>query len=142
MRETIAMKKKLFFLCLVSCLAMAAACGRQEPPPGTREDASLGQEQGSLETQEPEEREEADNSASQPMAPVPESEAGDVEHYESVPYRLYPTSEGAWVGDVMPMADEDGLQLYYYMIQIIMGWDIIRSTNFLRQIFMNTGTMA
>ena len=113
MRETIAMKKKLFFLCLVSCLAMAAACGRQEPPPGTREDASLGQEQGSLETQEPEEREEADNSASQPMAPVPESEAGDVEHYESVPYRLYPTSEGAWVGDVMPMADEDGLQLYY-----------------------------
>ena len=36
-----------------------------------------------------------------------------MEHYESVPYRLYPTSEGAWVGDVMPMADEDGLQLYY-----------------------------
>lgn len=37
----------------------------------------------------------------------------DVEMYESVPYRLYPTSENAWVGDVMPMAEGDTLHLYY-----------------------------
>ena len=33
------------------------------------------------------------------------------ETYQSVPYQLYPTSEGAWVGDVMPLVDDGKLEL-------------------------------
>lgn len=40
-------------------------------------------------------------------------ETKQTEIYESVPYRLYPTSAGAWVGDVMPMAENDTFHLYY-----------------------------
>ncbi|MDE6167920.1 MAG: glycoside hydrolase family 32, partial [Acetatifactor sp.] len=57
--------------------------------------------------------EDVELSGNQVQEPAEESEAGNVENYEGVPYRLYPTSENAWVGDVMPMADENGLQLYY-----------------------------
>ena len=35
------------------------------------------------------------------------------EAYQAVPKRLFPTSENAWVGDVMPMGDGDELKLYY-----------------------------
>ena len=36
------------------------------------------------------------------------------EPYEAVPYKLYPAPEGAYVGDVMPFAAEDGtLEIYY-----------------------------
>ena len=35
------------------------------------------------------------------------------ETYQAVPYQLYPTSEGAWVGDVMPLVDNGKLELYY-----------------------------
>jgi len=100
------MNRKLVFLLLVSCLTVAAGCGRQETPPETQEsDISRDQEQDS----EGERKEE--NSGSQEL--TGESETENVENYESVPYCLYPTSEGAWVGDVMPMADENELQLYY-----------------------------
>ena len=34
------------------------------------------------------------------------------ETYQAVPYQLYPTSEGAWVGDVMPLVDDGKLELY------------------------------
>ena len=37
----------------------------------------------------------------------------DSDSYQNVPYSLYPVSENSWVGDVMPMADGDKLQLYY-----------------------------
>ena len=35
------------------------------------------------------------------------------ETYQSVLCQLYPTSEGAWVGDVMPLVDDGKLELYY-----------------------------
>lgn len=101
------MKKKFIFLFLLSCLlTTAAACGGQEAPPGTQEsETNRNQEQdfqGSPEKTDPGIQDRTE-----------ESETGNVESYEYVPYRLYPTSEGAWVGDVMPMADENELQLYY-----------------------------
>ena len=107
------MKKKWLFFLLLSCLSMASACGRQETPPGTPgEENTPDQEQESPEIQESD-ASEPEVLENRPSKPAQESEAEGVEHYESVPYRLYPTSENAWVGDVMPMADEDGLQLYY-----------------------------
>lgn len=102
------MKKKLFFLLVFSCLVTAAACAGQETPPETQKsDIPDTQEAESLGA------EDVELSGNQVQEPAEESEAGNVENYEGVPYRLYPTSENAWVGDVMPMADENGLQLYY-----------------------------
>lgn len=102
------MKKRALYLILASCLATVTACAGQEPSAGTKEtDILRDSGQNSLETQG------ADGSEGPALKTTDESEAENVEQYESVPYRLYPTSENAWVGDVMPMADENGLQLYY-----------------------------
>lgn len=101
------MKKRIFFLVMASFLAVATACARQEASPETGgQDVSSGQEQNRSDTQETDPEGSTRESAE-------ESGAGNVENYESVPYRLYPTSEDAWVGDVMPMTDGDELQLYY-----------------------------
>lgn len=43
----------------------------------------------------------------------PYSEDVTMEEYKKVPYKLFPTSKDAWVGDVMPMSDGETLQLYY-----------------------------
>lgn len=102
------MKKRILFLLLASCLAMTTACASQEPSAEPKEpDAGQDSKQSSPAAQE------QDASGDQTSKPTEESEAENLELYESVPYRLYPTSEDAWVGDVMPMADESGLQLYY-----------------------------
>ena len=91
------MKKRIFFLVMASFLAVATACARQEASPETGgQDVSSGQEQNRSDTQETDPEGSTRESAE-------ESGAGNVENYESVPYRLYPTSEDAWVGDVMPM---------------------------------------
>ncbi len=100
------MKKNFFFLILGSCLAMATACGGQEAAP----DKDLDMNSSGIQEQEPSGKQE-ESSAAQRQAE--ESEVGNVEKFEKVSYCLYPTSEGAWVGDVMPMTDEDGLHLYY-----------------------------
>lgn len=92
------MRKIAFFLLLVSCLAAVTGCAGQEASPKTQESDVV---------QEP------SASPNEVTEPADESETEDMEQYVSVPYSLYPTSENAWVGDVMPMADEDGLQLYY-----------------------------
>lgn len=102
------MRKKLLFLLVFSCLATVTACAGQETSPGT-------QNSDNSEIQRPEssETEDAETSEDQVQKMTEESEAGDVENYTGVPYRLYPASENAWVGDVMPMADENGIHLYY-----------------------------
>lgn len=102
------MKKRLFFLLSASCLVLATACAGQEASPET-------QGPGTPVTQEPDTPATREPSApgTEATEPVDESVTVDMEQYESVPYSLFPTSENAWVGDVMPMADEDGLQLYY-----------------------------
>ena len=102
------MKKSVLFLLLAICFTTVTACAGKEPSPETKEpDAVRDSGQNSHETQEP------DASDEQILETADESEEENVEQYESVPYRLYPTSENAWVGDVMPMADENGLQVYY-----------------------------
>lgn len=42
-----------------------------------------------------------------------EKQVGKEGVYESVPYHIYPVSENAWVGDVMPVTEGDRLLLYY-----------------------------
>lgn len=101
------MKKSFFFLVLASCLVMAAACGGQEASPDNDQEMSRSAVQESASSGDSEDGSSAAGGSSE------ESEAGNVENYESVPYRIYPTSEGAWVGDVMPMTDGDDLHLYY-----------------------------
>ena len=102
------MKKRVFFLLSAICFAAVTACAGKEPSPETKEpDTVWDSGKNSHETPVPD---AADEPASEP---ADESEAETVEQYESVPYRIYPVSENAWVGDVMPMADENGLQLYY-----------------------------
>lgn len=78
---------------VVSCLATAfTACAGQGANPD-------GESIEQIETIEKSEEEH--------------SEDVIVEEYKAVPYKLFPTSQGAWVGDVMPMSDGDSLQLYY-----------------------------
>ena len=92
----------LLFLCLI----LGTACSSQDNlPEGTGSQADRGENI-------PDTEEVTGQMTDQETAQEAE-QAGDDEKYESVPYRLYPTSENAWVGDVMPMADGDVLQLYY-----------------------------
>jgi len=111
------LKKKLFFLLLFSCLVTVTACAGQETSPEIQESDIAQNQIQEPDTQEPDVQEsntqEGTTSNIQAAEPEDERETENVKQYESVPYSLYPASEDAWVGDVMPMADEDGLQLYY-----------------------------
>lgn len=108
------MKKKFFFLLLFSCLTVTMACGGQEAPSGRKEpDALPNQEQDDPGMSKPDAVEEREDTLAETAEETNEGEAGDMENYTSVPYHLYPVSEGAWVGDVMPMTDGDKLHLYY-----------------------------
>lgn len=102
------MRKKFVSLLVLSCLVTVTSCAGQEAPPEAQ-----GANVPGIWTEESQKAEDVEAPGNQTKEQTEESEAGDVENYESVPYRLYPTSENAWVGDVMPMADESGLQLYY-----------------------------
>lgn len=88
-------KKKVISLILASGLLTMTACAGKEAA-DTKE-----KQTGWKET-----------STSSISETIPE-EKGSNNNYEDVPYCLYPVSEDAWVGDVMPMAEEDRLQLYY-----------------------------
>lgn len=87
------MKKKKQFLMISSllCLVMAvSACTRQgETPSNTQETTKVSEKE------------------------TIKKEQIAMEEYKKVPYKLYPTSKDAWVGDVMPMSDGETLQLYY-----------------------------
>lgn len=85
------MKKSLFLLLLASGLVTVTACGGETPSPEA----------------------EGNQTEQAESAQIPEQQAENEDVYEKVPYRLYPVSENAWVGDVMPMVDGDRLQLYY-----------------------------
>ncbi len=96
------------------CLALVCACARQGDTPAGKEESSADSQTSSAtsaaETVPPAPAEET---ASGQQAEEPAGAGDAMEVYESVPYRLYPTSPNAWVGDVMPMAEEDTLHLYY-----------------------------
>lgn len=95
------MKRNRFFVTLlVSGLAALTACAGQGTPPESGEETLNRQESNASEMQPPAGETEGE-------------EMKEAEQYVSVPYRLYPTSENAWVGDVMPMSDGEKLQLYY-----------------------------
>lgn len=103
------MKKKIFSIFLAFCLVTAAGCSGQEASPDS------GEKQPEAGQEETERTENHQEESQTPDGEISKTESGeeDMEPYESVPYRLYPTSENAWVGDVMPMTDGDVLQLYY-----------------------------
>ncbi|MDE7131821.1 MAG: DUF4975 domain-containing protein [Lachnospiraceae bacterium] len=86
-------KRSIFPLLLVSGLVTVTACAGETPSPETEGNQTEQAES----VQMPEQQAQAENENA----------------YQSVPYRLYPVSENAWVGDVMPMVDGDRLQLYY-----------------------------
>lgn len=90
-------RKKIFSLLLVSgILTMTACAGKEVSPKVTENQIKQEESSGMIAVQTT--QGEKTNLA---------------ESYESVPYRLYPVSENAWVGDVMPMTEGDRLHLYY-----------------------------
>lgn len=104
--EDIMKRVKVIIGLLFLSLVMGTACSNQNVPAEETGGQSDGQENISdtgETTDQMKEQETAQGTG----------QTQDGEKYESVPYRLYPTSENAWVGDVMPMADGDVLQLYY-----------------------------
>lgn len=106
------MKKRLFSLFLAACLVTAVGCSGQEASPDPKE----GQTGAGQEETDQDETNQKESDRENPETPDGQASGTgeeDMESYESVPYRLYPTSENAWVGDVMPMSDGDTLQLYY-----------------------------
>ncbi len=107
------MKKWKLGLALLLCLALACGCAGQgiSPIQGTEdaEGQASGKEQETLDASDGTDEEEAEGQTEEEMG----SQTENTEVYQNVPYRLYPTSENAWVGDVMPMEDGDTLQLYY-----------------------------
>ncbi|MDE7325517.1 MAG: family 43 glycosylhydrolase [Lachnospiraceae bacterium] len=99
------MKKGILFLFLASCLVSAVGCAGQGAAPGL---AVTPPADETLQNN-PEEKEEPTITGQGAL-----SENDRIkEEYKSVPYRLFPTSKDAWVGDVMPMSDGKQLHLYY-----------------------------
>ncbi len=102
-------RKNVPGICIL-CLALLTACAGQgaspegETPSGAEEISSAAEEQTSSPA------DQAGGEGSTEESGMPNEEAAS---YESVPYRLFPTSSNAWVGDVMPMSDGESLQLYY-----------------------------
>lgn len=96
--------KRGIFLFLASCLALAAGCAGQGAAPGSIPTPTVD-ETGKQEGQNQEE-------PSITLAGKAEDKLQEKE-YESVPYRLFPRSKDAWVGDVMPMSDGERMHLYY-----------------------------
>lgn len=119
------MKKKGLSLLLAACLVAAVSCaGKENPssdgiPSGDETPSNDGEQKENQVTPMENENEAspkpAENASPTGKAPEPAKEEGQdkAETWEKVPYRLYPTSRDAWVGDVMPMEDGDTLQLYY-----------------------------
>lgn len=89
---------------MLLCLALATACAGQGDSP----------EEGFGNSGEPESSvEESTNQMTEQETGQAVDPVEDAEQYVSVPYRLYPTSVNAWVGDVMPMGEGETLHLYY-----------------------------
>lgn len=111
------MRKKVVLCLLVSCLALFASCAgqgaspeRPEGPDQTGEAEKTNESEGEAEKETGKETEPEKETAA---ASGETQQTMNQEIYEKVPYRLYPTSENAWVGDVMPMAEGDTLHLFY-----------------------------
>lgn len=122
------MKKLKTVFALFLCLALATACAGQGNSPFEGTGQKAGNESSAQETtalpSDQEEKETGNNGTegsggSEEATQTGQTEEGmgsqtqNTETYQSVPYRLYPTSAGAWVGDVMPMTEGDTLHLYY-----------------------------
>ncbi len=110
------MRKKVFFLLLASCLAAAAGCAGQGAAPDDAATVSPGGEAEPTTVQGNQEIPDANNSDKENQndsVPNHTDQNNKKEVYQAVPYRLFPTSQNAWVGDVMPMTDKDTMQLYY-----------------------------
>lgn len=99
-------KVKMITGLLLLCLITGTACSGQGAPSEGTGSQTDGQENIS-------DTGESTDQMTEQGTVQGEGQTGNEEKYESVPYRLYPTSKNAWVGDVMPMADGDVLQLYY-----------------------------
>lgn len=96
--------KKLLLLTAIFCFALTGCAKQGTPVPskdGNVSEETSGDEISGENTTE----NETTGSESE------ENEMTTV--YEPVPYRLFPVSKDAWVGDVMPVADENGMYLYY-----------------------------
>jgi beta-fructofuranosidase len=103
------MRKKLSLLSLLLVLSLlmttfgASAAFAAEAP---AEDLNVASAEEQIEAL-PEEAEATEEAAEESVI-IPD------EPYEAVPYTLYPSPEGGYVGDVMPFVTEDGtLELYY-----------------------------
>ena len=110
------MRKKVFFLLLASCLAAAAGCAGQGAAPDDAATVSPGGEAEPTTVQGKQEipyENNSDKENQNDSVPNHTDQNNKKEVYQAVPYRLFPTSQNAWVGDVMPMTDKDTMQLYY-----------------------------
>ena len=94
------MRNRHYLLALLLMLALLlSACG------GASSDSSAGVDGNLAEDLTEDQAEEAEEGLAEGLPDEP---------YEAVDYKLYPSPEGGYVGDVMPFVTEDGsLELYY-----------------------------